>query len=53
MDERAEDRRAAERAQEDKTSRLKAQRLAKDQEDREATAAARKETAEALKRKRT
>lgn len=52
-DGRSEERRAAETAQDDKTARLKAQRLAKDAADGEAADAARKATAEALKPKRS
>ena len=50
-DGRSEERRAAETAQDDKTARLKAQRLAKHAADGEAADAAQTVPAEALKRK--
>jgi hypothetical protein len=51
-DARDEERRLADRAQEDKTARLKGQRLARDEADRAAAEAARQATTEALQRKR-
>jgi hypothetical protein len=51
-DRRTHERLAAEHVRDDKTAKLKAQRLGKDQAEVEATAAAHRATAEALKRKR-
>jgi septal ring factor EnvC (AmiA/AmiB activator) len=51
-DSRNDERLAAEHVRDDKTAKLKAQRLGKNQADAEATAAAHRATAEALKRTR-
>ena len=52
-DERTGERVAAEHVRDEKTARLKAQRVARDEADRAAANAALKATAEALRRKRS
>ena len=52
-DDRNDERIAAEHVRDGETAKLKAQRLARDETDREAAEAARKAIAEALKRKRS